>query len=274
MAGRKGGFEKRANVKYFVRYVAYLLEHAPELFTGYVITINEPTIYATESYWHRRWPPQQHAPITTLKVLLNLAHAHRSAYKQIKRAHPEAVVGLAHNCAYVYAGDSSAFSKLSAWVGHRYGNEWFIRRVRRQQDFLGLNYYFAQEFRGVKIKNPNRKLNDLGWDMQPEKLQLLLERLWRRFKLPIIITESGTADKNDTYRKWWIEESIRSIDRAQHNGVKMQGYIHWSLLDNFEWAEGFWPRFGLIEVNYKTQQRKVRESAKWYARFINRIGRQ
>ena len=105
--------------------------------------------------------------------------------------------------------------------------------------------------------------------MQPDKLQPLIEKLWHSFKLPIMVTESGVADKNDVYRKWWIEESAKSLSRAMKNGVKMVGYIHWSLLDNFEWAEGFWPRFGLIEVNYKTQQRKVREPAKWYARFIN-----
>lgn len=264
---QKGGFEKRANVKYFTRYVEKVCEALSDQME-YTITINEPTVYAGYSYKQHKWPPQHDSYLQMHRVLINLASAHKRAYKIIKHHAPKARVGLAHNCAYFYAGDNSVISKISAWAAHKMGNEYFIRLVKRQQDFLGLNFYFADEFHGTHIHNPNFKINDLGWDMQPDKLQPLIEKLWSSFKLPIMITESGVADKNDIYRKWWIEESAKSLSRAMKNGVKMVGYIHWSLLDNFEWAEGFWPRFGLIEVNYKTQQRKVRESAKWYARFI------
>lgn len=265
---QKGGFEKRANVKHFTRYVEKVCEVLSDQM-DFVITINEPTVYAGYSYKQHKWPPQHDSYMQMHRVLINLASAHKRAYKVIKHHAPKARVGLAHNCAYFYAGDNSVISKMSAWAAHQMGNEYFIRLVKRKQDFLGLNYYFADEFHGTHIHNPNIKTNDLGWDMQPDKLQPLIEKLWNSFKLPIMITESGVADKNDVYRKWWIEESAKSLSRAMRNGVKMVGYIHWSLLDNFEWAEGFWPRFGLIEVNYKTQQRKVRESAKWYARFIN-----
>lgn len=265
----KGGFRKRSNIKYFVRYVKYLIENAPELFEGYVITINEPTIYAEESYLERRWPPQDKHVLTMHRVLVNLAVAHRRTYRIIKKLAPQSRVGLAHHCLSFYAGDHAMISKISAWVAHKMSNEYFIGLAgRRKQDFIGLNYYNAPEICGVKVQNKTEWVNDLGWDMQPDKMQPLLERLWRKYQLPIIVTESGVADANDQYRKWWIEESIKAMNGAISGGVKMLGYIHWSLLDNFEWAEGFWPRFGLIEVNYKTQQRKVRESAKWYARFI------
>jgi len=267
----KGGFKKRSNIKHFVRYVEYLLEKAPELFEGFVITINEPTVYAAESYLHERWPPQEKSAFSMHRVLVNLAQAHRAVYKKIKQVNSNAQIGVAHHCNYFYAGDSSMLSRVSAWTAHKMANEYFIGLCGKpKQDFLGLNYYFAQVMRGYKIKKPNNRVNDLGWDMQPDKMQPLLEQLWRKYQKPVMVTESGVADAKDEHRKWWIQESIKAINSAQKNGVRTLGYIHWSLLDNFEWAEGFWPRFGLIEVNYKTQQRKVRESGKWYAGFIAR----
>lgn len=268
---QKGGFIKRRNIKYFTRYIQYLMENLDVEFR-YVITINEPTIYAALSYHERRWPPEEGSKLATLTVMRNLARAHRKSYKIIKKRHPKAQVGLAHSCAYYYAGDDSWISAQVARLAHKFANEWFINRVKQTQDFLGLNYYFANQVQGTRVHNPDSNhRSDLGWDMQPDKLRPLLSQLYQKYKLPIIITESGVADKNDAYRKWWIAQSVKAMDGAIKDGVKLHGYIHWSLLDNFEWAEGFWPRFGLIEVNYKTQQRRPRPSALWYARLIKTL---
>lgn len=266
----KGGFTKRRNVKYFTRYVEKVTAALGSHFK-YVITINEPTVYASMSYHEERWPPEGSSKLLTLLVLLNLARAHRKSYRIIKSHKPSAKVGLAHNCAYYYAGDDSIFSRTVAWLGHRFSNEFFINRVKRRQDFLGLNYYFANRIIGTRVHNPNKTVNDLGWDMQPDKIRSLLDKLYQKYKLPIMITESGVADMHDQYRKWWIAESVKAMEGAIKDGVPMIGYIHWSLLDNFEWAEGFWPRFGLIEIDYKTLQRKVRPSAYWYARLIKTL---
>ena len=265
----KGAFTKRANVKLFVRYVDYIVDVLGDEFK-YVITINEPTVYATMSYHEGRWPPEGSSKLVTARVMLNLAKAHRKSYKII-RAKSNAKVGLAHNCAYYYAGDDSIISRSVAWVCHKVSNEFFINRVKKQQDFFGLNYYFANKVTGTRIHNPEKVTNDLGWDMQPEKLHPLLVSLYDKYKLPIMITESGVADMHDQYRKWWIAQEVKAMDNAIKDGVKMIGYIHWSLLDNFEWAEGFWPRFGLVEIDYKTLQRSIRPSAHWYARLIKTV---
>lgn len=264
---KKGGFEKRSNVKYFVRYVETIMKELAPL-CSYVITINEPTVYAAMSYHEGRWPPEGESKTIMLKVLLNLARAHKKSYKVIKRINADAAVGLAHNCAYYYAGDDSWISKTVAWLGHYFSNEFFINRIRRYQDFFGLNFYFTNRVIGTRVHNPNTQVNDLGWDMQPDRLRPLLNQLFKKYKLPIMVTESGVADMHDQYRKWWILESVKAMNLAIKDGTEMIGYIHWSLLDNFEWAEGFWPRFGLVEVNYKTLQRKVRPSALWYGRLI------
>lgn len=266
----KGGFAKRRNLKYFRRFVARVTEELGSHFQ-YVITINEPTVYAVMSYHERRWPPEQRSKLLTLGVLLNLARAHRQAYKIIKKRRPRTKIGLAHNCAYYYAGDDSLISKLVALGSRMVTTNFFINRVRRHQDFFGLNYYFANRIIGTRVHNPEKQLNDLGWDMQPDKLLPLIRELHGKYKKPIFITETGLADKNDQYRKWWITEEVKAMNQALAEKIPLIGYIHWSMLDNFEWAEGFWPRFGLIEVNYKTQQRTVRPSARWYSRLIKTL---
>jgi beta-glucosidase len=88
-----------------------------------------------------------------------------------------------------------------------------------------------------------------------------------------MITENGLADGKDEYRRWWIEETLVAMERALSEDIKLIGYLHWSLLDNFEWAYGWWPKFGLIDVDHKTMKRTIRPSAKYYAEQIEKLSR-
>ena len=83
--------------------------------------------------------------------------------------------------------------------------------------------------------------------------------------MPIYITENGLADSGDKNRAWYLKSILKNVHQAIDKGADVKGYFHWSLTDNFEWAEGFRPRFGLYEVNYQTFQRIPRSSAKYYA---------
>ena len=87
----------------------------------------------------------------------------------------------------------------------------------------------------------------------------------KKFNLPVMITENGICTDDDNVRWEYISNHLKSVHRAIEAGVKVKGYLYWSLMDNFEWAEGFAPRFGLIGIDYATQQRSVRESARKYA---------
>jgi beta-glucosidase len=107
--------------------------------------------------------------------------------------------------------------------------------------------------------------------MEPEGLYPLLRRVWTRYKKPIMITENGVADGDDQYRRWWLEETIIAMERALSEGVDIKGYFHWSLLDNFEWSTGWWPKFGLVEVDRRTMKRKIRPSAHWFAKQIKKL---
>lgn len=154
-------------------------------------------------------------------------------------------------------------------------NWWFLKRIDKSQDFVGINYYYTDYYTGfLRAVNPTVPLNDMGAYMEPEGLYPILLRAWVRFKKPIFVTENGVADHKDQYREWWLEETIVAMERAISEGVDLRGYFHWSLLDNFEWAYGWWPKFGLIEVNRKTMARIPRPSSKWFAAKIKELQEQ
>jgi len=270
-----GGFEKKANLRYFERFVQ---KFADELLDGvnFVITLNEPNVYTTYGYLTGdpitgMWPPAKRSLRKSLLVYQHLALAHRQAYVILKQAKPKLQVGLAAQLANIQAyRPHNFFDELSTKV-MRYGwNWWFLRRVRNEQDFVGVNYYFSDYYTGLaKRKSPSVPLNDMGWYMEPEGLYPLLLRAWAHYHKPIIVTENGVADRHDQYRQWWIEESIVAMERALSEGVEIHGYFHWSLLDNFEWAYGWWPKFGLVAVDREHgMKRTIRPSAKWFAKRI------
>jgi beta-glucosidase len=269
----KGGFKKRTNLKCFERFVQIVakeLTHDVE----YIITINEPNVYASFSYILGMHPPQEKNPLSMIRVYWNLVSAHRTAYKILKRQKPTLKIGAALQLANIQAKDPHSLSdELSTKIMRYVWNWWYLHRIRKQQDFVGMNYYFTDYYDGwFRRTDPKVPLNDRGWYMEPEGLYPLLLRAWAHYHKPIIVTENGLADMFDQYRRWWIEETIVAMERAISQGVLVKGYIHWSLLDNFEWEEGWWPKFGLVAVNRRRgMKRTIRPSAKWFAAKIKQL---
>lgn len=265
----KGGFEKRSNVKYFLRFADKILKDIGT-HVRYIVTVNEPEIYAEHSYLKGDWPPNKTSKTTMLRVCANLAYAHNEVAKLAHKTSRRFKVGVAVNIAHHYPGDDAKLTRATA-KSAQMANELFLGRVKKYTDWIGLNYYFSNRYYGYRAHNPNEQVSDLGWDMQPENIQYVIERLFMKYGKPIIITENGVADKDDEYRQWWITKTLRAIDAALQKDIPVEGYLHWSLLDNFEWAYGKWPRFGLIEVDYATGRRKPRKSAVWFARVLKHI---
>lgn len=266
----KGGFEKRRNVKYFVRFAEkVLMELGSDV--RYICTLNEPEIYTGEGWFNAQWPPNKDSKLLGLWVYLNLAHAHNRVAKMAHRLNRRFKLGLSKNCAHHYAGDDALISRITVRLAIWTEDYFFLNRVKRNLDWIGLNYYFSNRYYGYRIHNANERMSDLGWNLAPADIEYVLERLWLKYKRPIIITESGVADRKDEHRKWWLTQTLMGIHNAMKNGAIVDGYLHWSLLDNFEWAYGKWPRFGLIEVDYKTLKRKPRASAIWYAKVLKNI---
>lgn len=163
-------------------------------------------------------------------------------------------------------------------------------------DMLGVNYYNPNLVtarpgapenpvypgsHGVDFRPAPGKTTAMGWPIEPWGLTELLERLHRDYPgLPLIITENGAAfddvhsDGNvaDSDRISYLEEHLRACHEAISRGVDLRGYLVWSLLDNFEWAEGYRKRFGIVHVDFDTQARTPKDSARWYAKVIERNG--
>lgn len=249
---RRGGWKDGQSVELFNTYVRYCAQHLGDL-VDYWITINEPMVYAVQSYYAGVWPPQEKNIFSMMRVVRNMARAHRNAYRILHSVTSHVPVGLANS--QVYYG---SHKKLNDW----FFNHRFFSLIKNKQDFIGVNYYFADD-----AVDPHAPRTDLGWTIYPKGLTEILLAL-KKYHKPIIITENGIADAKDIHRGDYIRSHLRAIEQAQQQGVDVRGYLHWALIDNFEWAEGFDARFGLIEVDYKTQQRTIRPSAYVYKAII------
>lgn len=263
---KKGGFGSKNSPKYFARYVRKITQAIGQE-VEYLITINEPEIYTMESYWVGKWPPQKKNPIIASRVFFNLIRAHKAAYKTIKKINPRIKVGIAKNNSYFESFKNKFVNRQLKRLADKYWNDYFLTKINDYQDFIGLNYYFHNRIDGWFYQNENRATSDLGWELYPRGMYYVLSDL-KKYRKPIFITENGLADALDKYRGSFIEKTFKSIRLALQSGADVRGYFHWSFMDNFEWAEGFWPKFGLFEVDYKTQERVPRPSAKKYADLI------
>ncbi|MEK7123993.1 MAG: glycoside hydrolase family 1 protein [Patescibacteria group bacterium] len=278
----KGGWESKETAKYFCRYAEKIVS-ALKGEVKFWITINEPEVYGSTSYLIREWPPRKKNPISYFLVIRNLIKAHRAAYKVIKKIRPDAQVGIAKNNVYFSTASDSFQNQLLKRLADWWWNFYFLNqisnRVYKRLDFIGLNYYFHNNIKyapfsapaGWFNQNKNLKVSDLGWELYPEGIYFVLKDL-RKYGKPIYITENGLADAKDENREWFIKETLKNIHRAISEGVDVRGYLHWSLLDNFEWDKGFWPRFGLVEIDYKTMARKIRWSAKIFTDICKNNG--
>ncbi len=245
----KGGWLNPKAPYYFDRYVKIVSENLFD-YVNFWITINEPNVYASNSYLKDNWPPQNKSIFKYFKVLNNLAKAHKLAYRALHLIDLECEVGIAKNNIYF---ENIPFIDC-------FWNKYFLNKIKNEQDFIGLNYYHPF------FKNNALLNSDLNWRIFPEGIYHVLKKL-KKYNTPIYITENGLADVSDKKRTNFIKDHLFWIHKAIKDGIDVRGYLHWSLLDNFEWDKGFWPRFGLVEVDFKTFERKIRPSAYEYAKI-------
>ena len=270
---QKGGFENKRNVRYFERFAARVAEEFGGELT-YLLTINEPNVYASISYVLGFWPPQRKNPLLGLRVLVNLIHAHKLAYAAVKRVRPNIRVGLAYNFAEVKAHNPhNPFNRLAVHVANYTYNYWFLDRIVSSSDYIGVNWYHTQYVNWLgRDRNPHTPKNDLRWYMEPAALADVLVKAGRRYQKPLMVTENGLADSADAHRQWWLEQTVGALERVRAQGVTLVGYLHWSLLDNFEWAYGWWPKFGLVAVDREHgMKRTIRPSAKWFGAEVKKF---
>lgn len=267
----KGGFEHARNVKYFVRFAEKVLQEYGKDLT-YITTINEPDTVSIHGYITLEHPPQKRSFLKAYVVYRNLLSAHKQVYKMGKRMSRRYKIGFTKSYAWLRLGDERWLTKLAMQIDFWMRDDLILHYVGKKNDFIGANFYFSDLHVGVKVVHDGGPHNDLGWEMRPDDLENVLLRLGKRHRVPIMLTESGVADMHDEYRQWWIAHSLRAMHNAMQQGVDIIGYLHWSLLDNFEWAYGRWPRFGLVEIDYKNNfKRTVRQSGIWYGQVVKKL---
>jgi len=301
----QGGWYSDKAPQLFSRYVEKVAE-ALGGDVHYWMTINEPGVYAYKGYLTGEWPPGMKSPEKALKIFKNLLMGHVLAYEKIKevytlKAWREPMVGIAQSVLIFRAcSDFSLRDRVAARFRHWMFNHLFVQALVRGKaycigvfnihlskaktlDFIGLNYYTREFVRHsgfgfpgilgqactatVEQDRHTEKNNFLSWEIYPQGLYTFLKD-FSRYKLPLLVSENGVGTDDDTERSAFIVEHLKAIARAMNEGAPVFGYLYWSLLDNYEWAEGFTPRFGLIGVDYKTQKRTVRGSARKFEEII------
>jgi beta-glucosidase len=262
-----GGPENKIFPFYFSRYAEYVVANLKDQVQNW-ITLNEPTSVIFNAYTKGLWPPQKKNPLSVFRVFKNLSKAHNDGYGKIHKLHPEGKVGFSNIIPYLEPfNKNSILDRMTTGIFRYYSTEKFMRMTKNKHDFLAVQYYFHNlvKFPGLR-KNKNEQITDLGWEIYPEGIYHLLKDL-KKYNLPVYITENGLADAKDEKRAKFIKDHLRWIQKAIQEGVDVRGYFHWSLLDNFEWDKGFWPRFGLAEIDYKTMKRTIRPSALEYKKI-------
>jgi beta-glucosidase len=190
-----------------------------------------------------------------------LKETHRKAREAIKRMQPNTKVGL-----------SMALSDIQSIPG---GEEWAEKKwhsyfrqyldMVAEDDFFGLQNYTREVYgpEGQVKPAEGAELTLMGYEFYPEALGNVIRKVSKDVSIPIIITEHGIATENDTRRVEFIRKALEGVQTCLDEGYDVRGYLHWTTFDNFEWQSGYSMKFGLIEVDRSTQERKVKESARY-----------
>jgi beta-glucosidase len=165
-----------------------------------------------------------------------------------------------------------------------------LETIAAPTDFLGVNYYFPETIAddpghaplGARVLPPSGgEITGMGWPVEPQGMAELLARVENDYHPgPIYVTENGSCYEDtvapdgrvhDTERRHYLMRHLGALRQAIGDGVPVKGYFAWSLVDNFEWAEGYLKRFGLVHIDYATQERRLKDSARWYQSFLKQV---
>ena len=296
----RGGFANEENIVFFVRYAEYVVRALREL-CDFWITFNEPNVYATQGYVLGSYPPGEQQIVRAFQVMRNMIQAHVQSFYVMRHLQPAGQIGYClHYRLFDAANDLSLFDRGAAGLQETFFN-WAILQVAETgrfsfplnilltpikhaagtRDYHGVNYYtrdtvkfdvrlpaemFGRRFvpEGVVRNDPGLE-NNYG-EIYPEGMYRMLRTIYQRTRgnKPFYITENGFNDALDSRRPRAILEHLAMIHRAINEGIPVRGYLHWSLVDNFEWNEGWSARFGLIELDLETMRRIPRASASMF----------
>lgn len=307
---KMGGWKSPKIIDLYLEYVKVVVDEFSEE-VQYWMTFNEPQVFIMMSYVMGSFAPFRHDVFTFKNHLRHMLLAHGKAVKLIREIAktppkiglamaattyipdgdtPEALadarvksfdsrVGEGSNALYA---DPICLGKASHMLRRKLSAE-DLRIISEPMDFIGVNVYQPSNpmIDKEKYNADAMPKNSLGWVIDGRCLYWTIRHYWDRYHLPVMVTENGMA-ANDTVSKDghvhdaervdFLHQFLPGIKHAIEEGIPVLGYQHWSVMDNFEWCEGYGPRFGLIHVDYQTQKRTLKDSAYEYARIIRENG--
>ena len=303
---QKGAFLSPDCVQDFSRFVKFTVTELSDLCSDW-ITINEPNVYAVEGYLDGNHPPARRGHLREFfRVLGNMALCHGAAYHLIHNLQKDARVSFANHFIIFTRARDQVFDGLAARIASDSFNNVFINMITGNKippfsgldgrldeikdtwDFLGVNIYggadvafdlFKPQMGFVRRIDPkNGRTGDLDLEgnamfgeIYPQGIDIVVKKL-AHYRKPFYILENGVPDRADRLRPWVIAKAVKTMHSLIGQGFEILGYHHWTLVDNFEWAHGYSQRFGLVEMDPSTQERKQRPSAAFYADIIKANG--
>lgn len=299
-----GGWGNRDIIARFADYASLIAKRLGDRVKNWT-TLNEPWVVAFMGNRSGEHAPGLYDEKLALQVSHHLLVAHGAAVDAIRANATTSRVGIVlslspfeslHDTRDELAEAEMYWQKDGAWFldplfrGHypvtvleSYGAlapeilPGDMAQIGRTLDFCGVNSYFRLVV-GAEGRVPGSEYTEMGWEVHAPALERLLLRLHRDYKMPpIYITENGAAFRDeigadgrihDVRRMHYLQKYLCAVSNSIAQGVDVRGYFLWSLLDNFEWAYGYGKRFGIVHVDYTTQKRTIKDSAKWYAQTI------
>lgn len=278
---KKYGWHKKGSVEAFAQYIEKATEELGDLIDMFTV-YNEPMVPLGQGFLAGLFPPGFKNPFRFWRAVNHMAQAYRQSYEIIHRIKPDAQVGITYLYNW-FEADSLPFGKLLEKLVKWFRIDLLGKKIKNYQDYFGLNYYRLGKIEFGKIKFDPKNYNYFGfkvasdknnameWVTYPEGIYKVIKEAQKEYGLPIYITENGTPNLGgltDDDRIKFIQNHLKYIKKALDEGADVRGYNYWSLFDNLEWLYGYKPRFGLIEIDYQTLERKPRKSYYAYRDII------
>ncbi len=304
-AERSGWYSEKVVVE-FAKFAAFVAWKFGDIVDEWS-TLNEPQVVSSLGYLLLKsgFPPAYPSEDAYIRSMINQAQAHSRAYDMLKK-YSSKPVGLIYSFSPAYplkSQDKDVVEKANYYqnfwfmdmitfgrIGDLFGGEELIREdMKGKLDFIGVNYYTRSVIKreegelgwsGVEgygyscvpnsVSKGGYPTSDFGWEVFPKGLYDTLKMVYGRYGLEMIVTENGIADSKDSLRPYFLVSHLYSVERALEDGIPVKGYLHWSLVDNYEWPHGFRLRFGLVHVDFSAKKRSPRPSAYLYSKIVER----
>lgn len=276
------GMQNSKVVFKFEKFVEKIRDELGDL-VDMLIILNEPMVYLGTSFLLGERPPFMRNPLVAIRVLRNLKNMHKVGYKVWKKKYKDTPIGTAHLWNDLESVNDTLMENIAVYISQVFRVGYFLKALDKTSDFIGINYYTSDklEFGGFFAKGDNKFFGFRGtanwpdpdvWKVFPEGMYRVLIKA-KKYKKPIYILENGKPTDlgvEDKAREEFLKQSIGYVEKAMKDGVDIRGYFHYAFADAYEWTSGYDFRFGLVEVDRQTLERKKRNSFYFYKDKINK----